>query len=47
MKPYIRKEIEIKKYMSGRYGDTVEINTTVFLFSIPIFKSLKLVFHQS
>lgn len=34
MKPCIRKEIEIKKYISGRYGDTVEINTKIYDFLI-------------
>ena len=47
MEPFIRKKIEINKYIDAIQGNTVEIKTTVFLFSIPIFKSLKLVFCQS
>lgn len=44
MKPFIRKEITNDKYIDAIHGNTVEIKTTVFLFGIPIFKSIKLIF---
>lgn len=47
MKPFIRKELIINKYIDALRGNTVEIETTVFLFGVPVIKLLRLIIHQS